>query len=597
MADKMSQICTGPLTMKVFSDGNAIPDEALVYAISVKKGINKISTASIQIFDGGASEEDSFPISSGGSFNPGKEIEIKAGYASQEETIYKGIVIRHGMKVTASGKFTLNIECKDQAVKLTVGRNNGYFAEKKDSDIIQEILSAYSDLDASVDASSYVNPEIIQNYSSNWDFILQRAEMNGFLLYNSDNSLRIAAPSVSTPVLDILPGDGLISFNAYMDARNQVATINSASWDRENLEVVQEESSSTPGDIGGNISPSDLAGVLGVEAYNLQTTGSLPSEVLQAWVSAKHQKNAFSKIQGNITIEGYPKLQLGDTVNLEGFSDQFNGSQYVGGFEHVIEQGSFKTTIQLGISAEFFSDENRDIAAPSASGIISPIKGLHIGVVEQIHEDENGEFRIKVQLPTLQVDNMSVWARMTQFYATAEAGLFFYPEVNDEVIVGFLNEDPQAPVVLGSVYNKSNAIPPYEPAEENYIKAIVTKTGLKVEFNEENNAITLITPEEQSILIDDTEKMITVKDMNDNVIELTDAGISISTAGDIIFDAQGNIELNAQGNVAVAATGDFTGEGMNVALTGQTKFAAEGAMTEVKGSGQTTIEGGIVMIN
>ncbi len=258
---------------------------------------------------------------------------------------------------------------------------------------------------------------------------------------------------------------------------------------------------------------------------------------------------------------------------------------------------NFKTTIELGINSDFFSELKQDIPAPGASGLLSPMKGLHIGVVEQIHEDDNGEFRIKVKLPSLQVDNLSVWARQVNFYATVEAGMFFYPEINDEVIVGFLNEDPQSPIILGSVYNKNNSVPPFEPAEENYIKAIVTKTGITLQFDEENGAVTILTPEEQTININDTDGLITVADKNDNIIEMSEDGVTVTSAKDIILDAQGDIKMTAQGNVEVEATGDFKGEGVNVELKGQSKFAAEGAMTEVKGSGQTTIEGGIVMIN
>lgn len=597
MPDTLTNIVGSPITFKVLSEGSQIPDSVVIKSITVAKSINKVSSAHLLLYEGGVPDTSKFDSSSSGLFDPGKKIEIKAGYQSEEETIFKGIVTRHGLKVTKDQGFMLSIDCKDEAVKLTIGRKNALFTEKTDSDIISEILSDYSGLTTSVDSTSYANPELIQNYTTDWDFIMQRAELNGLVLMNSDNELDIIAPTIGSPVLDVSPGTGLRTFNAYIDAKNQMSTIKAASWDRENQEVLSEESSSAPDNPGGSLTLSALSDVIGLETFNLQTTSSIPSEVLQTWVAAKHLKTSLSKIQGRITIDGYPALKVGDAINLTDLSDQFNGTLYVGGFEHIIDDGDFITEVELGINPVFFSEEKSDIPAPGASGLLSPMKGLHIGVVEQIHEDDNGEFRIKVKLPTLQVDNLSVWARQANFYATAEAGLFFYPEVNDEVIVGFLNEDPQAPIILGSLYNKNNSVPPFEPAEENYTKAIVTKTGLSILFDEENNAITIKTPEEQTIIMNDTDSIISITDMNDNIVEMSADGIKVTSAGDIIFEADGNIELTAQGDIAVAATGDFTGEGMNVELTGQTKFAAEGAMTEVKGSGQTTIEGGIVMIN
>ncbi len=598
MADKLSDISVGEVTLKVFSEGEELSGQFKVKSVYIHMAVNKIASASLQVSDGGSEDGNKFELSASGFFDPGREIEIKAGYASENKTIFKGIVVKHGMKIVNDGSFLLNIECKDEAVKLSVGRKNAYFQEKTDSDIIKEILSDYSGLSATIESTDYINPELVQNYTSDWDFILQRSELNGLQVFNANGEI-IIAPALmkSAPVLEIVPGNGLVSFNAHMDVRNQSATVKTNAWNREQQEVISESSASAPEDIGGSMMTSDLAKVIGLEEYNLQTTSSLPSEVLQKWAAAKHAKSAYAKIQGNIVIYGYPKLKLGDSINIDGLSDQFNGDFYVGGFEHYITAGEFITTIQLGLSAEFFSNEKRDIAPPPASGLISPVKGLHIGVVEQIHQDDNGEFRIKVKLPTLQVDNLSVWARQANFYASIEAGMFFYPEINDEVIVGFLNEDPQSPIILGSLYNKNNSVPPYEPAEDNFVKAIVTKTGLRIEFNEENNAINIITPGEQSVYIDDTEKRIVITDINQNVIEMNEAGINMTTPGDLIFEAKGNIEMNASGNIAITATGDLTGKGMNVELTGSTKFAAAAAMTEINGSGQTTIKGGVVMIN
>lgn len=597
MLKSLNEIASGPVTFAIFSDGAQVNDSVRVKSIRVIKNVNKIATANIQLYDGGTATINSFSASESGDFDPGKKIEIKAGYKCDDEIIFKGIVIRHGLKISKSGEYLLNIECKDEAVKTTIGRKNQLYIEKTDSDIISEILTNYSDLTSSVDSTSYTNPELIQNYSYDWDFIMQRAEINGLIVINSDNEIKVTAPEFGSPVISLSPEFDIISFNAYIDAREQVSTIKSTAWDRENQEAISEESSATPNNPGGNLSASTLSDVIGLETFNLQTSSSLPNEVLSQWATAKHTKAAFAKIQGSISIHGYPYIAPGDTIELKNLSPQFNGDLYVGGFEHLIEDGTFQTILEIGISPTFFSEQKQNIPAAGASGVISPIKGLHIGVVEQIHEDESGEFRIKVQLPTLQVDNLSVWARQSNFYATAEAGLFFYPEINDEVIVGFLNEDPQSPIILGSLYNKNNSVPPVTPAEENYIKALITKTGLTIEFDEENNAITFKTPEEQKITINDTDKIINISDMNDNIVELSESGINVSSAGDIVFEAKGNIELTAQGDISHSASGDFNGEGMNVKLTGQSKVAAEAAIAELKGSGQVAIEGGIVMIN
>lgn len=168
MADSLTDIVKSPVTFKILSEGSQIPDEIVIKSIAVSKSINKIGTAHIELYDGGLSDSVSFTASENELFNPGKSIEIKAGYASSEETIFKGIVIRHGLKISKTGGFKMTVECKDEAVKATIGRKNALFTEMTDSDIISGILSNYGGLTPSVDSTSFENPEIIQNYTTDW---------------------------------------------------------------------------------------------------------------------------------------------------------------------------------------------------------------------------------------------------------------------------------------------------------------------------------------------------------------------------------------------------------------------------------------------
>lgn len=595
MPDRLKDIVKSPVTYTIKCNGAEIPGSYAISSVAVVKEVNKVSSAFIEVSDGGFSDNSDFSVSDSGDFNPGSEIEILAGYASEEEVIFKGIVIKHGLRII-KGLFTLEIECKDVAVKATVGRKNKIFEVKPDSDIISEILGEYSDLSVNVEATSYEHPELLQNYVSDWDFVIQRADVNGMILLNSDGEIEIKKPDVSSPVLDLTPDGELKSFDAYIDAKNVIAAVKGVSWDMDNQEVVEANSNPPVSNAIGNISSDDLAGVLGLEEFLLSTTANTPMEVLTEWASAQHSKSEWSKVRGKITIQGYNVIKPGDSVNLEGFSEQFNGSVFISSVEHIIEGGEFLTELGLGLTPNWYAEEKPDFYALPASGLIPPVNGLYIGVVEQIHEDENGQYRIKVKMPSLQSETVSLWARYTSIYATVEAGIFFYPEVGDEVIVGFLNQDAQNPIVLGSVHNKIN-VPPEEPAEENYIKKITTKEKLQISFDEENKAIIIETPEGNIVTMNDTDGIISIADMNDNLFEMSADGVKIESAGDIIMNAQGNIELTAQGDIAVGATGDVGVEGMNIENKGTAAFKAEGANCEVNGSAQTVIKGGVVMIN
>jgi Rhs element Vgr protein len=595
MADRLKDIVQSPVTYKIFTDGSETPGSYQVMSVLTHKEVNKVASAFIQVMDGGFADEEKYEISDSGDFNPGSEIEIAAGYASEEETIFKGIVIKHGLRIS-DGRFILEIECKDEAIKSTVGKKNKIFKEKPDSDIISEVLGEYSNLSTKIESTSYEHPELLQNYIADWDFVVQRAEVNGMFLFNSDGEIQIKKPEAGSPVIDLRPNDGVIDFDVYVDAKGMVNSVKSVSWDMDNQEIVEANSETPASNNAGNLSSSELADVIGLDEYLLSTTANTPMEVLSEWATAQHIKSEWSKVRGIIKIKGYNKIIPGDTINLDGFSDQFNGAVFISSVEHIIEGGEYFTELGLGISPTWYTEEKPDVFAQPATGLIPPINGLYIGVVEQIHEDENGQYRIMVSLPTLQSETLSLWARLSTLYATEEAGIFFYPEVGDEVIVGFLNQDPQNPIVLGSMHNKVN-VPPEEPTEDNFIKTIATKEQLKISFDEENRAITIETPEENKITLNDNDGIISIADMNDNIVEMSSEGVNVESAGDITLNAQGNIELSSQGDITLSATGDVGVEGVNIENKGQAKFAAEGANCEMNGSAQTVIKGGMVMIN
>ena len=84
-------------TYKILSEGSEIRQEYQVKALTVRRSVNRITSATILLLDGDPAKED-FAISSGEEFTPGKIIEIQAGYHSNEEIIFKGVVGCRGLE-------------------------------------------------------------------------------------------------------------------------------------------------------------------------------------------------------------------------------------------------------------------------------------------------------------------------------------------------------------------------------------------------------------------------------------------------------------------------------------------------------------------
>jgi uncharacterized protein involved in type VI secretion and phage assembly len=261
-----------------------------------------------------------------------------------------------------------------------------------------------------------------------------------------------------------------------------------------------------------------------------------------------------------------------------------------------MSSGNWVTEVEFGMSPDWFA-EQRDLVAPSASGWLPGVEGLQIGVVMKLDDDPCKQSRVQVKVPVLQADTEGVWARLANFHASNGIGAFFVPEIGDEVVLGYLNNDPSNPIVLGSLYGPKN-LPPYEFSAENNTKAIVTRSELKIEFDEEKKITTIITPGENKVVLSDDEKSILLQDQNDNKVELGPDGITLDSPKDIKITAGGKITIKATDKIEVNSQADVAVAGMNVSHEAQAGFTAKGnASAELSASGQTTVKGAMVMIN
>lgn len=586
---------TSLVTYEVLTDGTLIPGQHQVASINVSRAVNRIGTATVTIIDGGFTGlSEDFPSSNSGIFDPGKKITIRAGYHSKNEVIFEGVIVKQGLSLSQDN-CKLIIDCKEGAYKMALARNNAIYLDKTDSQVISDLIGN-SGLQATVTSTSATHPELVQYFCSDWDYMLMRADFNGHIVVTDGDKVKVGKPDVSSaPVVEVVNGQTLIEIDVEIDARNQFPKVTSIAWDVANQKILEANSQSvTAPSIG--ISSDKLSNVHGITEYHLQTPANLPNNVLQAWATGKLTRSKLSMLQGHAKFIGSALVKPDVVLTLKGLSDYFNGDVYVSAVNHVLEEGDWLTQATFGISFHSYSESNNDIVAPSVSGITAGIKGLQTALVKKIHEDPDGQHRVQISYPTLQKDNMGIWARLSTFYATNGSGTFFIPEVNDEVVVGFLNEDPEQPIILGSVYSAKNA-PAFTSEEKNNTKSFVTRSKMKLTFDEEKKIITIITPGNNSIVLDDDKGAITAIDKNNNKMEMNDAGITFDCVKDFTIKAQGKVIIEAQQDIQAKATGNLKGEGMAVELKGSTKFAAEAAMAEVKGSGQTVIKGGIVMIN
>ena len=249
--------------------------------------------------------------------------------------------------------------------------------------------------------------------------------------------------------------------------------------------------------------------------------------------------------------------------------------------QHDITDGEWITEVQFGLDQTTFLHKEKDVSELPASALIPAIHGLHIGKVIQLKDDPDGEDRILVKLPLLDGQAEGLWSRIACLDAGKDRGTFFRPEIGDEVIIGFLNDDPREPIVLGML-NSSASPAPLKAADENPEKGYVSREKIKLIFNDEKKSFQIETPQGNKITLDEDQKSVLIEDQSKNKIEMTSSGINIESAGDIKIKATGNITL----------------EGVNIEqkASGQMKINGTGGV-EVNSSAIAVIKGSLVQIN
>ena len=183
--------------------------------------------------------------------------------------------------------------------------------------------------------------------------------------------------------------------------------------------------------------------------FNYKHRHHLENTDLNNWSKAQIVKSEYSKIIGEAKFQGTNLIDPGKYMTFNGLGDRFNGDYLISGVVHDLSDGNWISEVSLGLSPIWFTEEP-DVMAPPASGLLPGARGLLNGTVKQIFGDPDSQYRILVDIPLFDTNGSGIWARLSNFYSTSGAGAFFLPEVGDEVILGFLNEDPRFPVILGS---------------------------------------------------------------------------------------------------------------------------------------------------
>lgn len=596
MAETLQQK-EGNLNLDILINGIKLKDTIEVKKVRIEMEVNQITSASITIQENLVNdfENNPFTNSEDEDFIPGNEVEISLGYLDEIKKVFKGIIVSQRLKVKGNTS-QLIITCQDKTINMTKGRFNGVFQNKTDSDAIKSIVSKYS-LNFDIEDTSIEHPVMMQYNCSDWDYLLLRAEANNMLVNTYQNKLRIKKTDFSlAPKYEIKYSQFIINIDLQLECENLYNAYNMTSWNSKTQKVMTSECFIEDSLNQGNLSSEELSHTL-INNSDSYSSASIQIDEMKICLESEANRASLTKIQGKITVPGNSKIIAGDIIKLSEFSARFNGNAFISKVSHLVKNGEWLTELIVGKSAKSQDDLNhREVGA---SGLLPSLRGTQIGTVKQMHEDPDTNYRVLVTLPTCTGTGQEegVWARMALPYASEDAGFFFFPEVGDEVLLTFMNEDPRFPVIIGSLYSaKHKAKESLD--ENNQFKSISSKSGINIKFDDVDNILSIETPSNNTIILDDENEHVSIKDMHDNSIVMDESGITMRTPKDINLIADENINLIATSNLAMKAEADVTLEGLNINQSAQSSFKAEGSgSAELSASGSTTIKGALVMIN
>jgi type VI secretion system secreted protein VgrG len=350
------------------------------------------------------------------------------------------------------------------------------------------------------------------------------------------------------------------------------------------------------------------------------------------WLDAHRRRMARSFAQGQLfaaAVGRHVTLDFGGATAeylIVGTTHNYAGPAYHSG-EH--EDEDFAVSLELmPADAQY-----RPALTTPRPRVLGPQTALVVGPAgEEIHTDEYG--RIKVQFfwdrEGRKDENSSCFIRVVQSGAGQGWGSFALPRIGQEVVVEFLDGDPDRPIVTGAVYNASNTVPEALPANKTQfgMKSRITKGGgghnrlwfedkkasEVVWFRAERDYKANIVNKDEERQYDKGDRRVTFLKgsdaltiaeghrtatiQQDDTLEVKQGSVSVKVdMGKHTTDAMQSIELICGTSKIRLDPTSITIDAMTIKINGQMMVETKGLMVQTEASAIQTIKGGMVMIN
>lgn len=228
--------------------------------------------------------------------------------------------------------------------------------------------------------------------------------------------------------------------------------------------------------------------------------------------------------------------------------------------------------------------------------------GLTLAKVTNITDDKNFN-RVKCLPIGSGAEEETDWCYVMTPMGGKDCGMFFFPQVDDLVVLAYLDEDVHRPLVLGGFWN-TQVTPPYQVKDGVFYEYSIRtpkKTELLLYDEEEKQTATLVMPSGTMLRLDDEKKQIQLQDKdagNSLVMDLEAGEMTIKAPNKITLDVGGTqIILEKSGNITIKGKGTIKTEGADIQSKATNGLKMESAQMDLNASMQASLKGGLVKIN
>jgi len=430
-------------------------------------------------------------------FDVGKSVEIYMGYAGALKPMMLGEITAVAPSFPASGAPTLTITGYDRSHKLRHNRPERFTFKSLNDSAIAAIIAAENLLIPIVDPAPTPPRESVQQISSDWAFLKSLAERNYFQLFVHWDKLYFRLPRPQTKMVSLEWGRNLSSFAPRLSTSGQIGIEVLRGYD---YEIAERIVAILPAVAVGD----DIENIIERVGSNfIQQLVSLGRFVVRDSPITNHvdalsvAKSVLLQIleglyEGSGSCVGLTELKAGDQVEIKGVGKRFSGRYTLSKVTHRLDAGGYTTSFEVTqkFANSFLKSLRSKIAESPSPNRQAKADNVLIGMVEN-NVDPLALGRVQVSIPTLSDFNLSQWARIAVPMAGADSGVYFLPDVGDEVLVSFVGGDINQPVVVGGLWNGKKRPPENNMSLINNKKTIKLKSGMSIEFDETPGTETL----------------------------------------------------------------------------------------------------------